>query len=80
MSISHEWIYRHVYADKRRGRDLQRYLRCQKTRRKRYGSYDRREQLRYRTSIDERSSVVEAWRRIGDWEVSMVIDKPGGGF
>jgi IS30 family transposase len=42
VSISHEWIYQYVYADQRSGGDLYRFLRCQKLRRKRYGSYDRR--------------------------------------
>ena len=42
VSISHEWINRSIYADKRSGGDLYRYLRCQKPRRKRYGTYDRR--------------------------------------
>lgn len=40
--VSHEWIYRHIYADKKRGGDLHTFLRCQKQRKKRYGSYDRR--------------------------------------
>jgi IS30 family transposase len=39
--VSHEWIYRHVYADKRAGGSLHRHLHCQKTRRKRYGTYNR---------------------------------------
>ena len=30
--ISHEWIYQHVYQDKRCGGELYRYLRCQKQR------------------------------------------------
>ena len=40
--ISHEWIYQYIYADQRSGGDLYRFLRCQKARRKHYGSYDRR--------------------------------------
>jgi transposase, IS30 family len=49
--ISHEWIYQHVLKDKRKGGDLYRHLRCQRQRRKRYGTYDRRGQLRNFTSI-----------------------------
>ncbi len=45
LPISHEWIYRYVYEDKRQGGDLDRHLRCQKVRRKRYGSNDRRGQI-----------------------------------
>lgn len=78
MAISHEWIYRYVYEDKRRGGDLYRHLRCQKPRKKRYGSYDRRGQIRERVSIDERPEVVEARSRVGDWEADTVIGKPGG--
>ncbi len=77
-AISHEWIYWYVYEDKRRGGDLHRHLRCQKPRRKRYGHYDRRGQIRERVPIDERPEVVEARSRIGDWEADTVIGKPGG--
>ena len=65
VSVSHERIYQHVYEDKRRGGDLHRHLRCQKPRRKRYGHYDRRGQIRERVPIDERPEVVEARSRIG---------------
>ena len=78
VSVSHERIYQHVYEDKRCGGDLHRHLRCQKPRRKRYGHYDRRGQIRERVSIDERPEVVEARSRIGDWEADTVIGKPGG--
>lgn len=30
ISISHEWIYLHIYKDKRQGGDLHKHLRCQK--------------------------------------------------
>ena len=78
VSVSHERIYQHVYEDKRRGGDLHRHLRCQKPRRKRYGHYDRRGQIRERVSIDERPEVVEARSHIGDWEADTVIGKLGG--
>ena len=45
IQISHEWIYQYILADKQAGGDLYRHLRCQKKRRKRYGSYDRRGKL-----------------------------------
>ena len=31
LSISHEWIYQHIYRDKRDGGSLWKHLRCQKT-------------------------------------------------
>lgn len=78
ITISHEWIYLYIYADKCDGRGLHKHRRCQKQRRKRYGSYERRGQLKGRVSIDERPAVVERRSRIGDWEADTVIGKPGG--
>ena len=78
LHVSHEWIYQYVYADKRRGGDLHAHLRCQKKRRKRYGSNERRGQIRGRVSIDERPEIVEERSRTGDWEADTVIGKPGG--
>jgi len=72
-TVSHERIYRHIYADKQAGGTLYRNLRCQKKRRKRYGSYDRRGQLPHRRSIDECPPVVERKERLGDWEADTII-------
>lgn len=71
--VSHEWIYRFIYADREMGGDLYRHLRGRKKYRKRYGSYDRRGQLPGRTSIDERPAVVEQKDRLGDWEGDTII-------
>ncbi len=73
--ISHEWIYQHILEDKAQGDDLYRHLRCQKARKKRYGSYDRRGQLPNRVSIDARPAIVERRRRLGDWELDTIIGK-----
>ena len=75
IRISHEYIYLHIYADKRSGGDLHKHLRCQKMRRKRYGSYDRRGIIPNQVSIDERPSIVDAKGRFGDWEGDTVIGK-----
>jgi len=75
VPISHEWIYQYIYADKHSGGDLYRYLRCQKVRRKRYGSYDRRGCIPNQVSIDDRPAIVDSKRRIGDWEGDTVIGK-----
>ena len=75
VSISHEWIYQYIYADKHSGGDLYRYLRCQKVRRKRYGIYSRRGAIPNQVSIDERPAIVDAKRRFGDWEGDTVIGK-----
>ncbi len=75
ISISHEWIYQHIYADQRSGGDLYRYLRRQKVRRKRYGVYDRRGCIPNQVSIDDRPAIVDSKRRYGDWEGDTVIGK-----
>ena len=75
LQISHEWIYQHILIDKQAGGDLHRHLRCQKKRRKRYGSYDRRGRLKNRVSIDERPVIVDTRQRLGDWEVDTIIGK-----
>ena len=75
VSISHEWIYQYVYADKRSGGELYRFLRCQKVRRKRYGAYSRRGCIPNQISIDERPAIVDSRRRFGDWEGDTVIGK-----
>ena len=68
VSVSHEWVYQYVYADKRSGGDLYTCLRCRKARRKRYGSYDRRGGIPNQVSNDERPAIVNSKRRFGDWE------------
>lgn len=74
-SVSHEWIYQHILADKRSGGDLYRHLRCQKQRRKRYGCYERRGTLPNRVSIDKRPEIVNNRQRLGDWELDTVVGK-----
>ena len=76
LRISHECIYQHIYKDKRAGGDLIEHLRCQKVRRKRYGSgQERRGTLKGRICIEQRPAIVEARSRIGDWEGDTVIGK-----
>ena len=75
IQVSHEWIYQHIWADKRAGGDLYYHLRCQKKRRKRYGSHDRRGKLTQTTSIEQRPAIVEQRERLGDWEVDTISDK-----
>ena len=75
ISVSHEWIYQSILADKQAGGDLYRHLRCQKKRRKRYGGYDRRGQLPNRRSIEERPEIVDQRERLGDWEVDTILGK-----
>ena len=72
-TISHEWMYQYIYRDKQTGGTLYRSLRCQKTRRKRYGTSSRRGRIANQISIDERPVIVATRQRIGDWEGDTVI-------
>jgi len=72
-TVSHEWIYLHIYDDKRRGGTLHRHLRSQKKQRKRYSGYLRRGQIRNRTSIVARPQIVASKGRFGDWEADTIV-------
>lgn len=76
LSISHETIYRHIWADMKRGGRLHRFLRCAiKKRRKRYRSYDSRGRLAGKTMIQDRPAHIEHRRRLGHWEIDTVLGK-----
>ena len=69
LRISHETIYRYLWADKAAGGTLHRHLRgARKQRRKRYGRYDSRGRLAGKRLITERPAVVEARTQLGHWE------------
>lgn len=74
-TVSHEWIYQRIWADKALGGKLHLNLRCQKLRRKKYGKSSRRGQIPNRRSIDERPAVVERKNRLGDWEADTMIGR-----
>ncbi|WP_428942346.1 IS30 family transposase [Xanthomonas oryzae] len=71
---SHEWIYRHIYADQKRGGQLFMHLR-----KRRRGMRDGRGQLTHRRSWTQRPSVVEQRSRIGDWELDTIRASHGKG-
>jgi len=74
--VSHEWIYRHVLADKAADGTLYQHLRHKRKRyRKRYGSQDRRGRIINRVGIEERPAVVDKRSRLGDWEGDTVVGK-----
>jgi IS30 family transposase len=68
--ISHSTIYRHVREMRNAGGDLHTFLRRYgNLRPKRYGSgTDGRGRIVGRVLIDQRPNVVNAQRRLGDWE------------
>jgi len=77
--VSHERIYQYIYEDKAKGGDLHSFLRCQKERKKRYGSSNRRGKIPNRVSIEARPAIVDGRNRIGDWEADTIIGKGHSG-
>ena len=74
LSISHETIYRHIWADWRRGGTLRRHLRgARKQRRKRYGQHDSRGRLAGKRPISERPPGAENRSRVGHLEGDTVL-------
>ena len=74
LAISHETIYRYVWADQRAGGLLHTHLRgARKQRRKRYGRYDSRGRLAGKRPITSRPAVVEARTQVGHWEVDTLL-------
>ena len=75
-SISHETIYKKVLEDKQAGGALYTHLRCQKQRKKRYGSKkSARGSIPNRVGIEERPAIVETRKRVGDWEGDTIIGR-----
>ena len=73
INISHETIYKFIWANKQNGGNLYKHLRWRnKKRKKRYGKNDHRGQIKDRISIDERPAIVDNKERIGDWEIDTV--------
>ncbi len=74
LEISHETIYRYLWADKREGGTLYRHLRgARKQRRKRYGRYDSRGRVAGKRPITARPAVVETRAQVGHWEADTVL-------
>jgi len=72
--VSHEWIYQHIYADKRRGGTLYKQLRrTGKKYNKRKGKTSGRGLIPNRIDIDQRPSIVDDHSRLGDWEADTIV-------
>ena len=74
LRISHETIYRNIWADKREGGKLYIHLRgaC-KQRRKRYGAYDSRGRLAGKRPITARPANVARRTCVGHWEIDTML-------
>ena len=80
LRLSPQRIYQHIQTDRQAGGTLYRHLRHrQKQRKKRYGKADRRGQIKDRVSMDQRPAIVAEKSRIGDWEIDLVMGRPGTG-
>jgi IS30 family transposase len=79
LAISHETIYRWIWADRRAGGQLHTHLRCaRRKRRKRYGTYERRGRVSGKRPITARPAAVETRQELGHWEADTVVgpDRP----
>lgn len=75
-SLSHETIYQYIYHNQRSGGKLYKYLRHKnKKYTKRSDQYKSRGQIKERNSIDDRPAIVETKKRVGDWEIDLIIGK-----
>lgn len=76
VNISYERIYQSILANKQAGGTLYTHLRyANKKRKKRYGTSDRRGQIKNRVSIGKRPPMVADRQHIGDWEGNTIIGK-----
>lgn len=72
--VSHESIYRHIWADKKRGGKLYLHLRQRgKKRNKRGSATAGRGLIPDRIDIDERPAIVNEKSRVGDWELDSIV-------
>jgi len=76
LFVSHEWIYRHIWADKKKGGDLYTHLRHRGKKYNRRGEKTAgRGLIPNRVDISQRPEIVEEKIRIGDWEGDLIIGK-----
>ncbi|WP_226646230.1 IS30 family transposase [Microbulbifer variabilis] len=80
LSISHETIYLHIWADMQRGGTLYENLRRRdRPYNKRANGKSTRGHIKNAISIEQRPQVVDDKSRIGDWEIDTVIGKGHSG-
>ncbi len=78
--LSYETIYLHIWSDKASGGNLFTHLRRKgKAYQPRGKSQAGRGHIINRISIDERPSIVDEKKRVGDWEIDLVIGKGHSG-
>jgi transposase, IS30 family len=75
FAISHETIYRRIWADRRAGGSLYRHLRLKLRRCRRYCVRRSRGLIVGRVGIEHRPRIVERKARIGDWELDTLFGR-----
>ena len=81
VSVVHETIYRYIYANKKNGGKLYKYLRHRnKKYHHRSNEYRSRGTIIDRVMISKRPKIVEKKNRIGDLEIDTVVGKNHKGF
>ena len=75
IQVSAEWIYQHIWEDKRNGGKLYEHLRHKKKYRKQSATGDNPGKIPNRTSIEDSPDVVNDRKRIGDWEAGTIVSK-----
>jgi IS30 family transposase len=74
--VSHERIYQHIWADKKKKGELHQHLRRKGRKyRKRGAGKDSRGIIKDRVSIEQRPLIVEKRSRFGDLEADLIIGK-----
>jgi transposase, IS30 family len=74
--ICHETIYRYIYSEAGRHKNLNEYLpRAHKKRRKWFGRKNYRKGIQNRVSIHDRPEVIETLTEFGHWEIDSVEGK-----
>lgn len=77
--VSHETIYRMILRDQKQGGDLHTHLRHRlKTYKRRTLVNDKRGQIKNRVCITQRPAIVTEKTRPGDWEMDLIVGRPGG--
>jgi transposase, IS30 family len=74
-AISHETIYKRIWADKHAGGELWGWLRGRLRRGRRYRRNRQRGQIAGRVGIELRSKLAERRARRGDYEIDLVFGK-----
>ena len=81
ISVSHETIYKFIWADKKKGGKLYLFLRRKA---KKYNARCKDKQagrgfIKDRVGIEDRPPIINERGRVGDWEIDLVIGKGHSG-